>query len=128
MNTKHVVLATLAVVLATATFAYAATYKSKVINESGVDVDIELWVLEILGLEIKLGLFHVLKNTVQTLLYTLTGLVAGVLNVTWKVKAIVGGVLKTVEFSARVGDSVKMVDVEGGKVCIYVHDILKACL
>ncbi|OAE18776.1 hypothetical protein AXG93_2396s1270 [Marchantia polymorpha subsp. ruderalis] len=114
------------VLLATASLAYGATqYKSKCINDSDFDIDVEI--VLIAGLSVN-GLLHIVAHTVQTILYTLTGLIAGLLGLTWKVKCIVNGVLHSVDVVVPLGAEVKIYAPVVGKLCVAVNGAIKAYL
>ncbi|KAG6557588.1 hypothetical protein Mapa_000864 [Marchantia paleacea] len=126
MNTKYAIAATLAVLLATATLAYGATqYQSKCINDSDFDVDVEIVVIAGLSVD---GLIHIVKHTVQTIVYTLSGVVAGLLGLTWKVKCLVDGVLHSVDVVVPLGAEVKVYAPVVGRLCVAVDGTIKAYL
>ncbi|KAG6557587.1 hypothetical protein Mapa_000863 [Marchantia paleacea] len=126
MNTKCAIAATFAVLLATATLAYGATqYQSQCINDSDFDIDVQIVVIA--GLTVD-GLIHVVKHTVQTILYTLTGVLAGVLGLTWKVKCIVDGVIHSVDVVVPLGAEVKVYAPVVGRLCVAVNGVIKVYL
>ncbi|BBN11368.1 hypothetical protein MPTK1_5g11300 [Marchantia polymorpha subsp. ruderalis] len=123
MNTKYAIAATFAVLLATAGLAYGATqYQSKCINDSDFDIDVQIVVIA--GLTVD-GLIHIVKHTVQTIVYTLAGLVAGLLGLTWKVKCIVDGVLHSVDVVVPLGAEVRVYAPVVGKLCLAVNGVIK---
>ncbi|OAE18777.1 hypothetical protein AXG93_2396s1280 [Marchantia polymorpha subsp. ruderalis] len=95
----------------------------KSVNDFDIDVEIVL----IAGLSVN-GLLHIVAHTVQTILYTLTGLIAGLLGLTWKVKCIVNGVLHSVDVVVPLGAEVKIYAPVVGKLCVAVNGAIKAYL
>ncbi|PTQ43063.1 hypothetical protein MARPO_0027s0162, partial [Marchantia polymorpha] len=126
MKTAHFI-AIVASVLAAATFAAAASYSSSLKNDCDFDVNVNIVLIP--GLQLgSLGVITVVAHTVQSVLYTITGLVAGLLGLTWKISAVIDGVLRTVNVVVPLNGTVQIVETAVGTVAVLVNNVVKGYL
>ncbi|OAE18781.1 hypothetical protein AXG93_2396s1320 [Marchantia polymorpha subsp. ruderalis] len=104
MRTKYTIAVAVAVILSIATLVAATSYQSKCYNDSEHDVEVRIKL--ILGLDV-LGLITVVKHTVVDILYTLSGLIAGLLGLTWNLSCKINNIIYSCDVYVPVGGTVR---------------------
>ncbi|BBN10563.1 hypothetical protein MPTK1_5g04635 [Marchantia polymorpha subsp. ruderalis] len=126
MRTAHFIAIAVSL-LAAATFVAATGYSSSLINDCDFDVKVDIVLIP--GLQLgSLGLITVVAHTVQSVLYTITGLVSSLLGLTWKISAVIDGVLCTVNVLVPVNGTVHIVQTAVGTVAVLVNNVVKGYL
>ncbi|BFI15303.1 hypothetical protein MPTK1_5g11310 [Marchantia polymorpha subsp. ruderalis] len=121
MRTKYTIAVAVAVILSIATLVAATSYQSKCYNDSEHDVEVRIKL--ILGLDV-LGLITVVKHTVVDILYTLSGLIAGLLGLTWNLSCKINNIIYSCDVYVPVGGTVRCYD-ELNKVAVSVNGIFQ---
>ncbi|BBN11369.1 hypothetical protein MPTK1_5g11320 [Marchantia polymorpha subsp. ruderalis] len=123
MNTKNTiaVTCTLAVLLGIATLVAATSYQSQCYNDTDYDVDVKINV--ILGLDV-LGLITVVKHTVIDILYTLSGLIAGLLGLTWNLSCKINNIIYSCDVYVPVGGTVRCYE-DLSKIAVSVNGVFQ---
>ncbi|BBN10567.1 hypothetical protein MPTK1_5g04590 [Marchantia polymorpha subsp. ruderalis] len=125
MRTAHFIAIAVSL-LAAATFVAATGYSSSLINDCDFDVKVDIVLIP--GLQLLPGVITVVAHTVQSVLYTITGLVSSLLGLTWKISAVIDGVLCTVNVLVPVNGTVHIVQTTVGTVAVLVNNVVKGYL